>query len=148
MGNQSTSHPHPLPLLKLPLSRLSPLDGCNRGNYPKARKTGLFDGKAYHPVSLLECYGKLLEKVVANRFVSDINHFNLLGPSQFRSRPYHSTIDACSLLKYKAQMMTQHGRIGGVLLCDISCFFDHLNPKLTECILTHLGICSQTCTWV
>ena len=44
--------------------------------------------------------------------------------------------------------MFHHRRIGGVFLVDISCFFNHLNPTLTTCILTHLDFDHQTCSWV
>ena len=115
---------------------------------PKPKKDDYSAAKAYRPVSLLECYGKVLEKIVANRFTSNSNLHGILPNGQFGSRPYHSATDACSLLRYKAQMTTQSGRIGGVLLFDISRFFDHLDPDFTSRILYHLGIDDHTITWV
>ena len=41
--------------------------------------------KAHQPVSLLECTGKLLEKIVANRFQRDIKAHQLMSKSQFGS---------------------------------------------------------------
>jgi hypothetical protein len=41
--------------------------------------------KAYQPISLLECCGKLLEKIIAKRFTSDINLYSLLPNNQFGS---------------------------------------------------------------
>ena len=99
-------------------------------------------------MSLLECYGKVLEKIIANRFISDSNLHGILPDGQFGSRPYHSATDACSLLRYKAQTTTQSGHIGGVLLFDISRFFDHLDPDFTSRVLYHLGIDDNTILWV
>ena len=38
---------------------------------PKPNKPDYSQAKAYRPVSLLECFGKVLEKIVANHFTSD-----------------------------------------------------------------------------
>jgi hypothetical protein len=107
---------------------------------PKPNKPDYSAAKAYRPVSLLECFGKVLEKIVANRFLSDCNLHDILPWSQFGSRPYHSATDACTLLRYKASTTINSRRIGGTLLFDISRFFDHLNPSFTARVLHHLGI--------
>ena len=115
---------------------------------PKPNKMDYSEAKAYRPVSLLECFGKVLEKVVANRLTSDSNLHDILPPSQFGSRPYHCAMDACTLLRYKASTMINSGRIGGTLLFDISRFFDHLDPSFTARVLDHLGIDDRTIKWV
>ena len=115
---------------------------------PKPNKPDYSAAKAYRPVSLLECFGKVLEKIVANRFTSDSNLHGILPPSQFGSRPYHSATDACTLLRYKASTTINAGRIGGTLLFDISRFFDHLDPSFTSKVLHHLGIDDNTIAWV
>ena len=115
---------------------------------PKPNKLDYSAAKAYHPVSLLECFGKVLEKIVANCFTSDSNLHNILPKSQFGSQPYHSVTDACTLLQYKASTTINSGRIGGTLLFDISRFFDHLNPSFTAHVLHHLGIDDHMIAWV
>ena len=107
---------------------------------PKPNKADYSEVKAYRPVSLLECFGKVLEKVVTNRLTSDSNLHDILPPSQFGLRPYHSATDASTLLRYKASTTINSGRIGGTLLFDISRFFDHLDPSFTAHVLHHLGI--------
>jgi hypothetical protein len=52
------------------------------------------------------------------------------------------------LLRYKVEMTIRSGNIGGVLLLDISCFFDHLNPATMVVTLADLSIDANTCTWV
>ena len=115
---------------------------------PKPNKADYSKAKAYRPVSLLECFRKVLEKIVANRFTSDSNLHHILPPSQFGSRPYHLATDACTLLRYKASTTINSGRIGGCLLFDISHFFDHLDPSFTTCVLHHLGVDDFTINWV
>ena len=115
---------------------------------PKPNKPDYSAVKAYRPVSLLECFGKVLEKIVANRFTSDSNLHDILPQSQFGSRPYHSATDACTVLRYKAGTTIASGWIGGTLLFDISRFFDHLDPSFTSQVLHHLGIDDHTVSWV
>jgi hypothetical protein len=65
---------------------------------PKPHKPDYSLAKAYRPISLLECTGKLLEKVVANRLGTDKRNHQLIGHSQFGSQKYHSAPDAATLL--------------------------------------------------
>src|SRR6266850_4306162 len=115
---------------------------------PKPNKPDYSAAKAYRPISLLECCGKLLEKVVANRLSSDVNHFDLLGLGQFGSCTHHSAPDAATALRHKAEQTIRVGRVGVVLLFDISRFFDHLDPALTVHTLACLSVDSRTCDWV
>src|SRR6267142_2087646 len=106
---------------------------------PKPHKPEYAATKAYHPISLLECFGKLLEKIVANHLSSDALHHDLLTPMQF-ARACHLVSNAACLLQYKVQESRRVGMVGAILLFDISHFFDHLDPSLTLCTLTHLGV--------
>jgi hypothetical protein len=45
-------------------------------------------------------------------------------------------------------MTIRSRNVGGVLLLDISRFFDHLNPATTVATLADLGVDSNTCAWV
>jgi hypothetical protein len=45
-------------------------------------------------------------------------------------------------------MTIRSGNVGGILLLDISRFFDHLNPATTVATLADLGVDSSTCAWV
>jgi hypothetical protein len=85
--------------------------------------------KAYHPISLLECVAKLLEKIVAKRVNADIISADLLPMSQFGSRPKHNAIDAVATLVHKIQATRQTGNVGALLLFDISGFFNNVNPE-------------------
>jgi hypothetical protein len=115
---------------------------------PKPGKTDYTVAKVYRPISLLECCGKLLEKVVAARFSWEVNHLSLIGNRQFDSRHHYSAPDAALCLHYKARETIRHGRIRAVLLFDISRFFNHLDPDLTSTTLHDLGVDSSTIKWV
>lgn len=60
---------------------------------PKPDKTDYTLPKAYHPISLLECMSKLLEKVVANRIQHDITALDLVPTNQFSGRQHSSCTD-------------------------------------------------------
>jgi Reverse transcriptase (RNA-dependent DNA polymerase) len=115
---------------------------------PKPGKTDYSAPKAYWPISLLECAGKVLKKVVAARLGSDVDHHHLIPSSQFGSHHYHSATDAATMLRYKAETTIKAGRIRAVLLMDISHFFDSLRPSIMSHILHHLGVDDPTIRWV
>jgi hypothetical protein len=114
---------------------------------PKPRKSDYSAPKAYCPISLLECVGNVLEKVVVAQLGSDVDHFGLIPPSQFGSRHFHSTPDAATMLWYKAETMICAGCVGAVVLLDISCIFNSLDLSLMEQILLHLGVNAHTAAW-
>jgi hypothetical protein len=57
--------------------------------------------KAYQPISLMECVGKLLEKIIAKQINDNIQAHDLLPMTQFGSQPHHSAIDAISALVHR-----------------------------------------------
>jgi endonuclease/exonuclease/phosphatase family metal-dependent hydrolase len=103
--------------------------------------------KAYRPISLLECMGKLLEKIIAKRFNCDIEQHSLLAMTQFGSRPQHNAIDAVTTVIHRAQATIATGHVGALLLFDISGFFDNINPARATHLLTNLGFPSSVCKW-
>jgi hypothetical protein len=115
---------------------------------PKPGKSDYTVAKAYCPISLLECCGKLLEKVVAACFSWEVDHLALIGDCQFGSWHHYSAPDAALCLHYKAKETIRHRHIGVVLLFDISRFFDHLDPNLTSATLHDLGVDAGTIGWV
>ena len=115
---------------------------------PKPNKTNYRLGKAYHPVLLLECCGKLLEKIVAKRILLDANRLHLLPPSQFGSRDYHSVVDAAMCLTHSIQSCVKTGHIGALILFDIQGFFDNLHVNWLVHLFTLLGFAPQLCVWV
>jgi hypothetical protein len=75
---------------------------------PKPGQSDYTVTKAYHPISLLECCGKLLEKVVAAHLAWEVDHASLIGNCQFGSCHHYSAPDAALSLAYKARETIQH----------------------------------------
>ncbi len=59
--------------------------------------------KAYWPISLLECTGKLMEKIVMKQVNINIETNHLIPMSQFGSQPHHNAIDAVATLIHHIQ---------------------------------------------
>jgi len=93
---------------------------------PKPNKSDYSLPKAYRPISLLECCGKLLEKIMATRTLSDLNHFNLLPAGQFGSRNGHCAVDAAFTLTHTAEQGLASDHPTATLLFDIQGFFDNI----------------------
>jgi len=104
--------------------------------------------KSFRPVSLLECCGKLLEKIIARRVNDDINRFQLLSPHQFGSRDSHCAIDTVLATTHTIESCVKTGHIAALLLLDIQGFFDHLHVDRTAHIFHLLGFADSLCDWV
>ena len=115
---------------------------------PKPAKPDYSLPKAYRPISLLECCGKLLEKIIAKRILNDIHHHNILPPTQFGSREYHCAVDAALCLVHNAQATIRAGLVASVVLFNISGFFDNVNIRRTVHIFRNLGFPPSLCSWV
>ena len=103
--------------------------------------------KAYRPISLLECCGKLLEKIVASRLLHDLNLYSLLPANQFGSRDYHCAVDAVMCLMHQAEAALATGHTAALILFDIQGFFDNLNVDRLIGIMTNLGFPPAICAW-
>ena len=105
--------------------------------------------KAYRPVSLMECTGKLLEKVITRRITNDIDlHPDILPNNQFGSRPQHCTTDAALTLVHRIQSARRSGYHAALVLFDISGFFDHIDANRTRDIFSKKGFPENLTNWV
>ena len=95
---------------------------------PKPNKPDYAVPKAYRPISLLECCAKLVEKIVARCFLSNINLFDLLPRTQFGSRDYSSPVDAILAVTHKAETVIKSKLVGALILFDIQSL-----KKLSQC---------------
>jgi Reverse transcriptase (RNA-dependent DNA polymerase) len=95
--------------------------------------------KCYCPVALLECMGKLLEKVVAKRLTHDITTLRLIPTTQFGARLYSSTVDTGLCLTHDVEMAHALGGVCGMLLFDIQGFFNNINHTRLIALVWDLG---------
>ena len=104
--------------------------------------------KAYRPISLLECSGKLLEKIVANRVLHDLNAFSILPPSQFGSRDGHCAVDAALAIAHTAQQGRATKYPVALLLFDIQGFFDNIRRDRLVHLLHLFGFPAHLVDWI
>ena len=115
---------------------------------PKPNKPDYAMPKAYRPISLLECCGKLLEKLIAKRVLHDLNTFNILPPSQFGSRDGHCAVDAALALAHTAQQGIHTGNPTAVILFDIQGFYDNIQRKRVVHLFKLMGFPPSVVGWV
>ena len=116
---------------------------------PKPNKPDYSVPKAYRPVSLMECTGKLLEKVITTRITNEISLYpDILPKNQFGSRPQHCTTDAALTLVHRIQAARKTGFHTALVLFDISGFFDHIDANRTRDILTKKGFPANLVKWI
>ena len=103
--------------------------------------------KAYCPIVLMECIGKVLERIVAKRVNNDIEEHGLLSMSQFGLRPAHCVVDAIATLVHRIQATQATNNTGALLLFDISRFFNNVNPERAAHVLRNLGFPKNVRKW-
>ena len=86
---------------------------------PKPSRPDYSAPKAYRPIALLECLGKLLEKIVARRIMDESNAHGLISSHQFGSRDYHCAVDAAAVVVHNAEGCL-HAKWPGVLLSRLT----------------------------
>lgn len=114
---------------------------------PKPNKSDYSKAKAYRPIVLLNCLGKLLEKVIARRLQFDAQKFNLLHPCQFGGAIQKSTIDAGVQLIHNIRQAWTHGLTSTALLLDVSQFYPSINHTSMTGILRKQGFAPVLCTF-
>lgn len=103
--------------------------------------------KNFRPISLLECLGKLLEKIVAKLIYRDMSNHGLVPTTQFGGRNASSTLDAGLTLLHDIQAAHQSGLKAGMLLFDIQGFFDNINHNRLTQTFADLGFAPELVRW-
>jgi len=95
----------------------------------KPNKPDYTQPRAYCLITLLECIGKLLEKVVAHRLTYLTGQYNLISGSQFGDRANFSTSDAILIFVYDIHNSWNHSLATSTLTFDIKGYFDFVNRE-------------------
>ena len=85
--------------------------------------------KNYQPISLLECLGKHLEKLVACLLYRDMAKHSLIPTMQFGGHNASSALDTSLTLLHDIQSAHQASLYTGLLLFDIQGFFNNINHE-------------------
>jgi hypothetical protein len=115
---------------------------------PKPEKEDYSLPKCYCPIALLECIGKLLEKVITKCITHDIVALSLILTTQFGARHFSSTIDVGLCLTHDVETTHTLGGVCGTLLFDIQGSFDNVNHNRLIALIESLGFVPETCRWV
>jgi len=102
---------------------------------PKSGKKSYSDPKSYRPISLLSCFGKLLESIVAKRLSQTAQMCRATHPSQMGALPENSAIDALLLAITpiassisRKKTSNQNPTRPAVLALDIKGAFNQVHP--------------------
>ncbi|ODM18007.1 hypothetical protein SI65_06795 [Aspergillus cristatus] len=85
--------------------------------------------KAYRVISLLNCLGKVVEKVAADAIARHCETMGVLHPGQMGSRKQRSAIDAVACLIQNTHEAWKLQQLVGALFLDVKGAFDHVNPS-------------------
>lgn len=119
---------------------------------PKPNKPDYTIPKAYRVISLLNCLGKVLEKVYATRLAYLANTTDLLHPTQIGGRKQRSAIDAALLLLNEIQQARNSRKASSTVIStaaflDIKGAFDHVDKARLLGIFRNLGLPEGLARW-
>lgn len=114
---------------------------------PKPNKPDYTKAKAYRPIVLLNCLGKLLEKILAWRLQFEGQKLGLLHPCQFGGTMQHSTVDAGVQLVHNIRQAWKASMDSSALLLDVSQFFPSINHGMLAGILRKQGFAKELCEY-
>ena len=103
--------------------------------------------RSYRPITLEECLGKLLEKIVAKRLQYFANALGLLPSNQFGGRERASVTDAVVSLVTDIQEAWQHREVYSILACDVQGFFDNVGHHHLRQALLKLQLPTELVNW-
>ena len=89
--------------------------------------------KSYRVISLLNCLGKVVEKLVAEKLSQFCEAQGKLHKGQMGGRRHRSAIDAAALMIHKVHKTWEDKQIAGALLMDVKGAFDYVSrAKLVQ----------------
>ena len=94
---------------------------------PKPNKPDYSNPKAHRPIQLIECLGKLVEKIVVKHLLYDAGRYDLMPHNQFGGRSNASCLNAALSLQHDIFEARRKGLVSSFLAMDIRGFFDHVN---------------------
>ena len=113
----------------------------------KPNKPDYSNPRAYRLITLLECLGKVLERIVARRLTFLAGELNLVPPNQFGGRSNSSTDDAILTFITDIQAAWSTGKVTSALTFDIKGYFDFVNHNRLLCELRRKNLPIEYIKW-
>src|SRR5204863_1124355 len=104
--------------------------------------------KSYRVVSLLNCMGKVAEKIIAIRLSYTAETSDLLDSDQMGGRRQKSAIDAVMTLIHDIQLAKHENRVTSVLFMNIKEAYDHVSANHLLKICQKLKLSKSLCFWI
>ena len=104
--------------------------------------------KAYRVISLLNCLGKVVEKIAADAIARHCETMGVLHPGQMGSRKQRSAIDAVACLIQNTHKAWKLRQLVGALFLDVKGAFDHVNPRRLITRLIEFNLDGDLIRWV
>jgi len=115
---------------------------------PKPNKPDYGVAKAYRVITLLNCLGKVVEKVTANAIAEECERRRLLHDGQFGCRKRRSAIDAVGRLMKRVEEVWGRGNTTAVLLMDVKGAFPHVAKGNLIKRMEEMGFEADLVSWV
>ncbi|CAA7270009.1 unnamed protein product [Cyclocybe aegerita] len=106
---------------------------------PKPNKPSYSVPKAFRPIVLLITFGKLIEKMIANRIQFDAVKHDIFHPNQLGGIRQRSTEDAGLILTHLMRAGWVKGLQTSALAFDIAQFFPSINHEMFMAVLRKQG---------
>ena len=97
---------------------------------------------------MLNCIGKVVEKVVAEKLSHYCEDYSKLYPGQMGGRKERSAIDAVATLVYVVQESWEEKKEVAALFMDVKGAFDHVSKEHLLTQMVELGIDGDLVTWI
>jgi Reverse transcriptase (RNA-dependent DNA polymerase) len=114
----------------------------------KPKKPDYSKPKAYRVISLLNCLGKVSERILARRLSYLAETTTLLHHSQIGSRLCKSAIDTALLLQNEVEANKANKLKTSSLFLDVKGAFDHVSKNRLIAILVDLGLPISLIHWI
>src|SRR5690606_39820560 len=96
--------------------------------------------KAYRPVALLNCLGKVLEKIMATRLAYMAEQHKLLYQDQMGGRPQRSAVDTVLALVHEINAGKKRKKVTSALFMDVKGAFDNVSKDRLLLTMTSMSL--------